>query len=169
MEDQILKKDAKEAKRVREWHYKNGTVAKTYCYNTPDLIGFLGAERFAIYSYINGFVQMNGWCYFRYEDLIKKLRFSRQRISKILRSLRAIGVIIKHHMVGSNNVYYTISTDALDKIFMTMNEFCNVEACMLMDELEGVNLNAVSFEYIKTLILKNIPEAKSSKLELSND
>ena len=97
------------------------------------------------------------------------LDLSRQKISNILRSLRSIGIVIKHKMIGSNNVYYTISTEALDKIVMIVNEFRDIHPKKLRKELEGVNLNVVSFEYVKKLIWKYIPETRSTKINLFDE
>lgn len=169
MENQILKKDDKEAKRVREWHYKKTEPSKAYCYTPPILLLFLGVERYGVYLYISSSVQMNGWSYFKYEDIMNDLDLSRQKISNILRSLRSIGIVIKHKMIGSNNVYYTISTEALDKIVMIVNEFRDIHPKRLRKELEGVNLNAVSFEYVKKLIWKYIPETRGTKINLFDE
>lgn len=169
MKSQALQRNAEEAKKFREWHYRKAEPSKAYCYTTPILLLFLGVERYAVYSYISSFVQMNGWCYLKYEDLIKNLNLSRQKISKLLRSLRGMGIVTKHKMIGCNNVYYTISTEALDKIIMTVNEFNYIHPSRLMSELEGVNLNAVSYEYVRKLIWKYIPETKAAKINLFDE
>ena len=169
MSKEALQRDVEEAKKFREWHYKKTEPSKAYCYTPPILLLFLGAERHAVYLYISSFVQMNGWSYFKYEDIMKDLDLSRQKISNILRSLRSIGIVIKHKMIGSNNVYYTISTEALDKIVMIVNEFRDIHPKRLRKELEGVNLNAVSFEYVRKLIWKYIPETRNTKINLFDE
>lgn len=169
MEDQILKKDAKEAKRFREWHYGKDGVAKPYCYTIPILMDFLGIESFAIYLYITRFVQMNGWSYVKYDEISKRLHISKTTINKILISLRGMGILIKHFKGGGNNFYYTISTDAVDMIVMTINRFGNIEPDRLKKELEGVNLSAVNFEYVERLIKKNIPEARCDDTSISDN
>ena len=169
MSKEALQRNAEEAKKFREWHYGKNGVAKPYCYTIPILMDFLGIESFAIYLHISRFVQMNGWSHVKYDAISKRLHISKTTINKILISLRGMGILIKHFKGGGNNFYYTISTDAVDMIVMTINRFGNIEPDRLKKELEGVNLNAVNFEYVERLIKKNIPEAGYDDTSISDN
>ncbi len=169
MSKEALQRNAEEAKKFREWHYGKNGVAKPYCYTIPILMDFLGIESFAIYLHISRFVQMNGWSHVKYDEISKRLHISKTTINKILISLRGMGILIKHFKGGGNNFYYTISTDAVDMIVMTINRFGNIEPDRLKKELEGVNLNAVDFEYVERLIKKNIPEARCCDISIPDN
>ncbi len=144
-----------DAKKFREWHFTKG---KGYFYGASIMIEFLNGEQYRVYSYISRFFQMNGYCYFKYDEMARRFKISKTKISEALMNLRSLGIIIKNFGVGGNNFYYTISDEAIDKIIDITNKHADILPGDIRIELAGVNLNAVDMEYLERLIEKKFPE-----------
>lgn len=157
------------AKSIRDWLYRNDDKEVTYFANTPILTEYLDSEQYRVFSYIFRFVQMNGDCYFKYDVVTRKLRISNGTISKVLTGLRSMGLIVRNYNPGGNNIYYTISTEAIYKIIKITNMFKSIPAWEIKDTLVGINLNAVDLSYLVKAVEKHFGKNEETDLVLFND
>lgn len=164
------KKSGKDvAKSIRDWLYKNDDKEVTFFGNVPILTEYLDSEQYRVFSYIFRFVQMNGDCYFKYDVVTRKLRISNGTISKALTGLRSMGLLVRKYNPGGNNVYYTISAEAIYKIIKITNMFKSIPAWEIKDALVGINLNAVDLSYLVKAVEKYFGENEGVGLELFDD